>query len=139
KVHVVGDKQVKKAVAVVIQPGRAGAPARVIHTRRACDIREGPITVVVVEHVRAEVRDIEVLKSVVVVVAHGYAHAAADPPHARLLGNVFKLQLPGLREQIAKEPVAGPPSRRRRENPILIGGERKALYKVTVKVAVVVV
>ena len=92
-----------------------------------------------VEHVRAEVRDIEVLKSVVVVVAHGYAHAAADPPHARLLGNVFKLQLPGLREQIAKEPVAGPPSRRRRENPILIGGERKALNKVNVEVAVVVV
>ena len=90
KLQVVAHEKIELAVAVVVNPGRAGAEVRILHARLGRHVRKGPVAVVVVEDRGAPVGDVDVLVAVVVVVAHGHAHAEAFAAHAGLRGDVRK-------------------------------------------------
>ena len=90
ELQVVAHEEIELAVAVVVDPGRAGAEVRILHARLGRHVGKGPVAVVVVEDRRAPVGDVDVLVAVVVVVAHGHAHAEALAAHARLRGDVGK-------------------------------------------------
>ena len=90
ELQVIAHKQIELAVAVVVDPGRAGAEVRVLHARLGRHVRKGPVAVVVVEDRRTPVGHVDVFVAVVVVVAHGHAHAEALAAHARLRGDVGK-------------------------------------------------
>src|SRR5205823_4472867 len=113
-----------------IEPGGAGAPARIIHARPPSDVGKRAVAVVMVENVRSKVGDVEVLKSIIIVIAYGDPHAAADPSHAGLLCDVLELQSPSLREQVAEKAVARFPAGWRREDPLLRWGEGQSLNEI---------
>ena len=139
EVHVIRDEQIEQAVAVVIQPGGAGRPALVVHAGLARDIGESPVAVVVIKNVRAEVGDVEVLETVVVVIPNRHAHAVADVPDAGFFRDVLKPQPAALDEQVAEKAVSGFPSGRRRKQRLLARLELAPLHQINVQVAVVVV
>src|SRR4051794_14898096 len=75
ELQIIGDEEIEVAVAVVVDPSAAGAPAGVI-TKQAGgfgDIAEGAIAVIFVELVLAVVGDEQIFEAVVVVVADANA------------------------------------------------------------------
>ena len=93
QIHVVGDEKVDVAVAVVIQKGAAGAPARA-RNRQFClggDVGEFSVAQVAIENVVAVVGDQHVGPPVVIVVGHADALSPAflrDAGLARHFGEV---------------------------------------------------
>ena len=85
-VDVVGDEEIELAVAIVVNEGAAGAPARFLagDARLFADVGEGAVAVVVVENVLAVVGDEQVVEAVVVVVADADALSPAAVANARL-------------------------------------------------------
>ncbi len=73
-INVAGDEQVEIATIVVIEKARAGAPPTAANARLLCDIRECPISVVMVENVATEAGDVDIIETVIVVIAHSHAH-----------------------------------------------------------------
>ena len=142
EIQIIRNKKVKAPVAVIVNPSRARAPARVINTSLRRHIGEGAVAIVVVKNVASEVCNVEVLEAVVIVVAHRNSHAVADVPDSGFFRDVHKLQLPSLAQKIAEEAVAGRPSRRERKlraPRILRRIERRSLNHIHIQVAVVVV
>src|SRR5262249_13071584 len=84
--YVIADVQVEEAVAVHVAPGAARAPMRVVQAGGGGDVAEAPAAVpvrlVVPQDHAAPVRHQQVVEAVVVVVAHGAAHAEAGPRQA---------------------------------------------------------
>ena len=106
------DDQVEPAVVVEVDPGGGGGP---VHARGGvaagagllCDVGEGPVAVVVVQVVAAELGDVEVFEAVIVKVADGNAHAVADALEAGLLGDVFEGTVLALMVEAVPVPRAG--------------------------------
>src|SRR5260370_1487130 len=70
--HVIGNDQIKLAVAIVIHPSGAGGEfVRAPKSRRLCYIREGAIAVVVKKMALPERGDEEIVEAVVVVIGDG--------------------------------------------------------------------
>ena len=71
EIDVVGDEQIEVAVAIVVDEGAAGIPARAFarHASLLADVGESAVAVVVIQNVLAEVGDEQIVPSVVVVVA----------------------------------------------------------------------
>ena len=128
-VHVVGDEQIEVAVAVEIGERAARAPQPgAADARGAGDVGEDSVAAVVVQHVRAEVRDVEIDPAVVVVVAGAGAHAVLAMLDAGPGRDV-------LERAVAAVPVQAVP-RLLRDRRI---GERSAVDQEDVDPAVVVV
>jgi hypothetical protein len=87
EIDVIGHEQVEFAVAIVVNPGAAGPPMGSIpaDTGLPGDVGKGPITVVVVKHVLTPIGDKQVLKPVVVVVAHANTGRPTGTEQGRLL------------------------------------------------------
>ena len=66
--EVVNDEEIKVSISVVVEKGRAAAPAWIANTRKACDIRERSVTVIAVEHIRADIGHINIYVPIVIVV-----------------------------------------------------------------------
>ena len=92
--HIVGDHQVEFAVAIVIDPRRAGAElVRSPHPCRLRDVRERAVPVVVEEVALAKGGNEHVVKAVIVVITYRHAHS------------VHRNRQPGFRGHIGEGPV----------------------------------
>src|SRR6266516_3138307 len=69
--HKATDKEVEPAVIVVVKPDRRGGPIGVFKASFGGHISEGPIAIVVVKRVPPIGSDVEVWKSVPIVVCNG--------------------------------------------------------------------
>ena len=90
-VHVASDKEVELSVIVVIEKARACAPPS---TGDACvfgDVCECTVSIVVIERIPVVVRDVNILKSVIVVISDGHTHPIVilrHPGEARFFRHV---------------------------------------------------
>src|SRR5438270_4739144 len=74
EVVVIAYEEIESSVAINVNERCASRPVGVFDTGPGRDIREGAVTVIVIEHVRSEGGDKHIEKAVVVVVAYGDAH-----------------------------------------------------------------
>src|SRR5215472_5796905 len=90
--NVMAHKQIEVAVAIVVNPRAARAPAYAILVQAGflSHIRERAVAIVVKQHAVAPVADEEVVPAVVVVVPHAHAGQPAAHPQAGLGGYVGK-------------------------------------------------
>src|SRR5690606_14345189 len=93
EVNVIGYKKIKIAVLVVVKKGSAGTPSLVVYSRILRDIRKGPVTIIPVENIGAEVGEIEIGKPVVIVITNCYSHSISGILKACLLCNIDETQL----------------------------------------------
>ena len=86
-VDIVGDKEIKVAVAIVVDKSAAGVPAfPVARDAGLCaDIGERAVAIVVIENVLAEIGDEQVVPAVVVVVADAASLTPAGMRESSLL------------------------------------------------------
>ena len=73
--HIVRDEQVQLAVAIVIEPRRAGAEARVLNARALGHIAKFSVALVVKKMIAIERGDVHVFAAVVIVIGNGDAHS----------------------------------------------------------------
>src|SRR5260370_26027089 len=90
-IQVTSDKQIEKTVSVVVEERCTCAPTTRRDTGFRRHICKRAVSVVVIEHVMRETSDINIRKTVVIIVSDGYAHAI-DPAvgNAGLLSDVGK-------------------------------------------------
>ena len=88
--RVIGHKEVELAVLIVVHPGSAGAKAGVVHSGGFGNVLERAVALVVQEARFAEAGDVDIVPTVVVVIADGDAHAVDFNPEPRLRGHVGK-------------------------------------------------
>src|SRR5882762_8521172 len=74
EVYVVGNEQIQLTVVIVIHEGRARGPSGVAHTSSPGDIGKGPFAVILKEMVFPQARHIEIIKTIIVVIADGDSH-----------------------------------------------------------------
>src|SRR5581483_4382639 len=73
-VHVVHDVEVKLAIVVIITEGGTRSPATLVaHARLRRDIRECSVMIVVIKRTSVQVRDVQIVPAVVVIIADGHA------------------------------------------------------------------
>ena len=86
--------KIEKAVAIVVKENSTamdlGTEFGAANTGFLCDIREGPVAVVVVQNIGSVLRHKQVRKAVVVIVPPDAAHTVAGARHSGLLGHVGK-------------------------------------------------
>ena len=88
---------------------RRRTPARVAHSAVLCHVEEGPIALVAIEFVDAEVRDVEVGIAVAIVVTDRRAHAESPVTGPRGLGDVGETNRPMVvvsGQLVSKEAIA---------------------------------
>ena len=130
EVDVIRHEQIEAPVVVVVGPGRARGVETVLDARLLGHVGERAVAVVAVQDRRAEVRDIQVLVPVVVIVACGAAVAVSRRvSHAGLVGHVDEGAVPLVPEQAG----VGRPGRARGP------GQRPALNEKEILPAVAVV
>src|SRR5580692_2068627 len=75
-IDVVGHDEIQPAIVVVIKPcGARGPASRIFHTRSHAHVTKSTVSVVVVEDASAVTEHEQVGESIVVIIAHGDAHA----------------------------------------------------------------
>src|SRR5438309_1878376 len=96
EIKVVRDKQVELAIPVVVDPGAARAPARPVCAQSGLlgHVGKSAVPVVVVEDVLAPVRDEEILKPIVIVVAHANSGRPTCAQQARFRRYVDERTVP---------------------------------------------
>src|SRR5580704_3194333 len=82
--------KVEESVTIQIHPGRAGRPPASPDTSFLGYICEGAITIVAVKFIAAVSRYVEILKTVVIVIANSNAHSIAGSLQASLHGHILK-------------------------------------------------
>ena len=97
--QVVGDVEVKQAIAVDVGEAGARAPEWSPYLGGGCSIAEGTVAVIDVEHVTAEVGDVEVGVAIIVDIAHREGGAVVPVADPGLVGYVDKATLAGIAEQ----------------------------------------
>src|ERR1700745_1420275 len=90
KVNVVRNHQVEEPIVVVIAEGSAGGIATIRNARLRGDFGKGAISVVSIQHIAAETRDVKIRPAVIVVVADGAPIRKAGRGNAGFLGDVSK-------------------------------------------------
>src|SRR5215471_2423976 len=87
-------KQIEIAVIVVVEPDRAGCPARGGEARFLSYISESAIAVIPIQDTPAVGRYKDVWIAIVVIVTHGHPHSESAASHARLFRDVSKGAVP---------------------------------------------
>ena len=142
EIQIIRNKKVEAPVAVIINPRRARAPARVIHTGLCRHVGKRAVAIVVIENVAPEIRDVQVLEAIIIIISDRDPHAVADMADSSFFCDIHEFELSGLAKQILEQAVARPPSRRRgklRAPRVLSRIERRALNHIHIQVVVVVV
>src|SRR5712692_8936547 len=87
-IEIAADEQVELAVVVVVEKAGARAPSGGRHSRLRRHILKLAVAAIPVENIGAIGGQVEILKSVVIIIADGDAHSVPgpDPGQARLLG-----------------------------------------------------
>jgi len=90
EINIIGDEEIKMAVAIVIHEGAAGVPALASAGDAGffADVGESAVAVVVVENIFAEVGDEEIVETVVVVVADADGLSPAGMGEAGFGGDI---------------------------------------------------
>src|SRR5205807_1959018 len=87
-------KKIEFAVAIVVQPGTGGGEGTVVDSGSLRDINKSPAAAsvgnVVKEAAPAHAREENIVTTVVIVIAHGHAHAIEREVQTRLDGDVGK-------------------------------------------------
>src|SRR2546429_7156509 len=86
-------EKIQFAIAVIVTPGGAGAPALARHAELFRHVSKRAIAVVVIETRDPKVCDIEIGPAVVVVIADGHTHSPTLVGHASFIGHVFELPI----------------------------------------------
>src|SRR6266403_2605552 len=87
--HVVGDDEIKLAIAIIIDPGRTGGKLiRSPKPGNRCDILKGAVAVVAEEVTLAKRGDENVVEAVVIVITDGHAQTIHRNAEARFAGHV---------------------------------------------------
>src|SRR5580693_8991881 len=73
--HVARDQQIQVAVIVVIEKAGGAAPTASLHSGFGGDVFKGAVAIVVVQGIFSVVRDVQIGKTIVVVIADRYTHA----------------------------------------------------------------
>ena len=79
---IAGDKQIQQAIMIVITPGRTRRPSAERDASFLCDVRKGPIMIVVIKPVLAKIGDVDIWPTVIVVVAYRNTEAPAFICHS---------------------------------------------------------
>jgi hypothetical protein len=82
--------QIEQAVIIQIHPSRAGGPSAAADPRLFRHIAESAVAIVVIKLVTAVSGDIEIFIAIVVIVAHGDAHAKTHARKPGFLRDVFE-------------------------------------------------
>ncbi len=88
--HVAQHDEIEQAIVIEVHPGCGRRPTAAAGAGALRDIGEGSVSVVVIEMVAAEAGYIEIVVSVIVVVADSYAHVVSDTLKASLLRYILK-------------------------------------------------
>src|SRR6266536_6090874 len=88
--HKTTDKEVEPAVIVVVKPGRRSGPIGIFKASPCSHIGEGPIAIVVVKRVPPIGSDVEIRKSIRIVVCNGDSFAKRHALESGFCGNVCK-------------------------------------------------
>src|SRR5260370_14273898 len=96
EIEVIGDKQIELAIPVVVDPGAARAPTRPVRAQSGFPgyVGESAVPIVVVEEVLAPVRDEQILKPIVIVVANTNSGRPTCAEQARFGGYVGEGAVP---------------------------------------------
>src|SRR5271163_4850731 len=89
--HVTRYEQIQMAVVVVIEKAGGAAPTASLYTRLGGDVCKGAITIVVIQSILSVVRDVQIGKAIIVVIADRHAHAVVAVARIRqtsFLGDV---------------------------------------------------
>ena len=89
-IEIAADEQVELAVVVVVEKAGARAPSGGRHSRLRRHILKRAVAAIPVENIGTIGGQVEILKSVVIIIADGDAHSVPgpDPGQARLLGDI---------------------------------------------------
>ena len=98
EIHIIGDKQIEMAIAIIVDKAAASIPARVrILLHQACllcHISKCSIAIVVIQDNAAPICDDQIIEPVIVVVSDATALSPAGSGQACSLGNVSKGPIP---------------------------------------------
>ena len=83
ELHKAADEEIETAIVVVVEPDGAGTPPGQ-HTRFLGDVGKRAVAVVVIENVATVRGDVDVRKTIAVVIANGYSHSIAIAGYAGL-------------------------------------------------------
>ena len=126
---VAGDVEVEPAVEIRVEEHRRGRPAGRRHAERGRRVDEAAAALVPVEHVGAQIRDVQVEVAVVVDVADRGAHAVARVVEPRIRGRVRETAARALPVEAIATRLAGDLAARVREveieQAVAIGVERR--------------
>src|SRR4029450_5237204 len=128
RVDVIRDEEIDATIVVEVRKRAARAPQGKPDSGFLRDVVERPVTVVVIQDVRAQVRNVEIVEAIVVVVSGAGAHAVLTVTDARLRRDVLERSV----LSIPKQPVA-------RSTRHLRIGQRAAIDEKHIDPAIVVV
>src|SRR5205823_2128817 len=74
-IEVTGNEKIQPSVAIIIAPGRAGAPALTRHAGLLSDVRKRAVAVIVIQPRNSEVANEHVGPAIVIIIANRHAHA----------------------------------------------------------------
>src|SRR5437667_201301 len=96
EIEVVRNKQIELAIPVIVDPGAARAPTRPVRAQSGFPgyVGESAVPIVVVEDVLAPVRDEQILKPIVIVVAHANSGRPTCAQQARFRRYVDERTVP---------------------------------------------
>ena len=92
-VEVAGNEKIEPAIAVVITPGRAGAPALARYTELLGHVCKRAVTVIVIEPRNSEVANEDVGPAIVIVIADRHAHSPTLVGDTGFISHIFELPI----------------------------------------------
>ena len=131
ELDVIADEKIEKAVAVVVEPRAAGAPANffVVDTRFSRDVAKCSVAIVVKQNVVAPEAAEEIVPAVVVVVAHADSGLPAGAGESGFFGDVGERSVAIVFVQVRRRSFARGPVR----------VEARSVRQIDIEPAVVVV
>src|SRR5262249_30615013 len=109
EIDVVGREEIEAAVAIVVDEGAAGVPARTRlgETRRARDVGEAAVALVVIQAVLPVVGHEEIVAAVVVVVADAGALSPSARGESGAIGDVLERAAAAIAKEMVRRGPAG--------------------------------
>ena len=86
------------SVPIVVAEGHTGAPERICHTGLFRDIRERSIAVIVIQNVGAQVSDVNIHETVIVVVGESAPHSVRSIAHSSACCDIGEGPVPVIAE-----------------------------------------
>src|SRR5579864_5224137 len=78
-------EQIESSIVVIVEPHRTGRPSGCCDSSFSRRVREGPVSIVVVQDAVGILRDIQIRKAVSLIIPNRHAHAIRISRHTRFL------------------------------------------------------